>query len=133
MWSRTKAADAVAANVDPLVEEYGALFFVARRRFKAIRSRCREVRRIPPNSLRREEFVVREVYRRHRLWDSQTDSEVKVALARFVKQQAEENHACEFIPKRTNAFLGAVLQLLKGFPFEPAEDRQNFVHVGTGC
>ena len=66
-------------------------------------------------------------------WEPLREPAVKGLLAKFIKQQAEENNAKEFLHKRTNAFLGAVLALLKGFTL--AVDKYKVyrhIHVANG-
>ena len=61
------------------------------------------------------------------------DPDVKRLLAKFIKKEAEANNAKEFLPKRTNAFLGAVLALLKGFTLAVGKDRlYRLIHVANG-
>lgn len=65
-------------------------------------------------------------------WEAQRTATVKARLAEFVKQRADTDGASAFLPNRTNAFLGSVLELLKGFSLAGGTAGTGLIHVGNG-
>jgi len=121
-------------NIDSLVDDHGPLFIVGKKTTQgnqiAIASKFAndyQIRFDPELA----SFV--QYNTASGLWETKKDPNVNVTLAKFIKTQAEKNEATDFIPKRTNAFLGAVLGLLKGFTLGVDKERlRRIIHVGNG-
>src|ERR1700677_1210865 len=129
-----KTSEGAIKKVDPLVKEYGPLFVIdekaAQPNQMAIAAKFASDYQVlfDPDI---GSFVMYQ--NGSGRWEAIKDAKVKISLAKFVKAQAEASGARDFIPKRTNAFLGAVLGLLKGFTI--AVDKSllhRFIHVGNG-
>ncbi len=130
----TGTADASVRAVDPLIDEYGPLFFVKddniygnQLAIAAKFANDHQIRFDP------EAGVFKGYSATIGAWAMRHDPDVKGLLAKFIKQQAEANNAKDFLRKRTNAFLSAVLALLKGFTLAVDKDRlYRVIHVANG-
>ncbi|HEY3899571.1 MAG TPA: DUF5906 domain-containing protein [Chthoniobacter sp.] len=131
--AQTLAATGVV-EIDSVVTEHGTLFTIDGDTIHANQvaiaakfSRDHQVRFDPELG----EFLI--YHPETGLWEATKEPAVKMLLARFIKTEAEKNQATDFLPKRTNAFLAAVLQILKGFTL-PANKNSSMgaIHVGNG-
>jgi len=118
--------------LDPFLEEYGPLFIYEKKDIHAnqiaIAAKFSSVYQIRFDS----EAALFVRYSELGLWEPLKEPEVKKSLAKFIKKEAEENDAQDFLRKRTNAFLGAVLELLKGFTLVVDRGRlHGMIHAGN--
>jgi len=132
--SKSEGAVPLEKTIDPLVEEYGALFTSDEKTTKANQiALAAKFSRDHQVLFDAEASSFLKYNATSGLWEDTKEPAIKVRLARFIKQEAEKNDAADFIPKRTNSFLGAVLQLLKGFTIPDLAARlPALIHVGNG-
>lgn len=132
--SKYKAEGERPEKVDPIAEEYGPLFSFGKETVHgnqiAIAAVFSHDHRILFDH-EADEYVRYEAA--SGLWAAVKEPVVKLALAQFIKEKAAENDAIDFLHKRTNSFLGAVLQVLKGFMLPKSEARSvGILHVSNG-
>jgi putative DNA primase/helicase len=126
--------EALAKSIDPIIEEHGPLFFADERSIHgnqiAIAAKFARDCQICFDP---EASAFTGYNTATGVWEPLREPDAKRLLSKFVKRQAEENNAREFLPKRTNAFLGGVLAMLKGFTLAVDKERlRRIIHVANG-
>lgn len=127
------AATTPPQPIDPIVAEHGPYFIAGEKSIRgnqfALAAKFAEIEQVR-FAEDTSEFV------RYNpttgCWEAQRTATVKARLAQFVKQRADTDGASAFLPNRTNAFLGSVLELLKGFALADGTTATHLVHVGNG-